>query len=130
MHYDLFFPIDNQVVCIFYPKKCLTTLSLVMCLTHGWILVQAERGQPTVFLKMVANQKRLYPGIMSHVRLENYVWVWLINKDDWSRRLGHYTLGFSLSGPISWRVWAKAHGTHKCCLSKYMYILGMDIIIF
>ena len=73
VHYDLFFPIDNQVACIFCPKKCLTALKVVMCLTHGWILVQTKRGQSTVFLNMVANQERLYPDIMSPVRLENYV---------------------------------------------------------
>ena len=43
-------------------------------------------------------------------------------------RLGHYTVGFnlgpvnllgpypvglSLPGPVSWRVWAKAHSTHN-----------------
>ena len=35
---------------------------------------------------------------MSHVRLRKYVWAWLVNEDDWARRLGHYTLGLSLSG--------------------------------
>ena len=25
-------------------------------------------------------------------------------------------MGFSLSGPVGWRVWAKAHGTHNAPL--------------
>ena len=82
MRYDLFFPLDSQVIRIFYPKKCLAALKVVTCVTHGWILVQAERGQPTVFLKMVADQERLYPDIMSLVRLGKYVWIWLVNEND------------------------------------------------
>ena len=71
-----------------------------MCVTHGWIFVQAERGQLVAFLKMVSGKERLHPGnIMSHVQLGKYVWVWLVNEDDWASGLGHYTLGFSL-GPI------------------------------
>ena len=27
--------------------------------------------------------------------------------------LGLYPVGLSLSGPVRWRVWAKAHGTHN-----------------
>ena len=27
--------------------------------------------------------------------------------------LGHYLVGLSLLGPVSWRVWAKAHGIHN-----------------
>ena len=34
MRYDLFFLIDSQVVRIFYPKECLTTLRLVMRATY------------------------------------------------------------------------------------------------
>ena len=100
MRYDLFFPLDSQVARIFYPKKCLAALRVVMCVTHGWILIQAERGQPAAFLKMVASHERLYPGIMLHVRLGKYVWAWLVNEDDLAQRLGHYTLGFSLPGPV------------------------------
>ena len=33
-------------------------------MTHRWLLVQAERGQPAAFLKMVTGQERLYPGII------------------------------------------------------------------
>ena len=88
VRYDLFFPLDNQVARIFCPKKCLTALRVVTCVTHEWILVQAERGQLATFLKMVVSQERLYSGIMSHVRLGKYVWVWLVNEDDWARRLG------------------------------------------
>ena len=73
--YDMFFPLDSQVTRIFCPKKRLTALKVVTCVTHGWILVQVERGQPTAFLKMVSSQKKLYPGIMSHVRLGKYVWA-------------------------------------------------------
>ena len=65
---------------------------------------------------MVFNQERLYPDTMSHVRLGKYVWAWLVNEGDWTRRLGHYTVGFSLLGPVGWRVWAKAHGTHNARL--------------
>ena len=31
VHYDMFFLLDSQVVCIFCPKECLTTLRVVMC---------------------------------------------------------------------------------------------------
>ena len=68
-------------------------------MTHGWLFVQAERGQPVAYLKMVSGQERLYPDIMSLVRLRKYVWVWLVNEDDWAYRLGHYIVGFSL-GPL------------------------------
>ena len=72
---------------------------MVTCVTHGWIFVQVNRGQPAVYLKMVSDQERLYPDIMSPVRLGKYVWAWLVNEDDWARRLGHYTMGFS-RGPV------------------------------
>ena len=49
-HYDLFFPFDSQIARIFYPKKRLAALMVVTCVTHGWILVQAERVQSTAFL--------------------------------------------------------------------------------
>ena len=77
-HYDLFFPLDSQIACIFCPMKRLTALKVVTYVTHGWILVQAESGQPVVFLKMVSGQERLYPGIMSLVWLGKYVWAWLV----------------------------------------------------
>ena len=108
----MFFPLDSQVTPIFCPKKCLTALKVVTCVTNGWIFVQAEVGQPVAFLKMIAGQERLYPGIISPAQLGKYVWAWLVNEDDWARRLGHYTVGFSRPGPVGWRVWAKAHGTH------------------
>ena len=73
--YDLFFPLDSQVARIFYPKKCLTALRVVTCVTHGWIFVQAEVGQPAAFLKMIAGQERLYPGIISLARLGKYIWA-------------------------------------------------------
>ena len=55
----------------------------------------------------------MYLGIISPARLGKYVWAWLVNEDDWTRRLGHYTVGFNQPGPVGWRVWAKAHGTHN-----------------
>ena len=73
--YDLFFPLDSQIARIFCSIKRLTALRVVTCVTHGWIFVQAERGQPTTFLKMVFGQGRLYPGIMSHVWHGKHVWV-------------------------------------------------------
>ena len=85
-------------------------------MTHGWIFVQAEVGQPAAFLKMIVGYERLYPGIISPARLGKYVWAWLVNEDDWARKLGHYTVGFSQPGPVGWRVWAKAHGTHNAPL--------------
>ena len=81
-YYDLLFPLDSQITRIFYPMKRLTAHRVVECVPYGWILVQAERGQPAAFLKMVSSQERLYPSIMSHVRLGKYVWVWLVNEDD------------------------------------------------
>ena len=82
-------------------------------MTHGWILVQAEVGRLIAFLKMIAGQERLYSGIISPTRMGKYVWVWLVNEDDWARRLSYYIVGFSQPGPIGWRGWAKAHGTHN-----------------
>ena len=35
--YDLFFPLDSQIARIFYPKKLLTALKVVTCVTHRWI---------------------------------------------------------------------------------------------
>ena len=116
--YDMFFPLDSQVTRIFCLKKRLTALKVVMCVTHGWILVQAKRGQSAAFLKMVSSQEKLYLGIMTYVQLGKYVWAWLVNEDDLARRLGHYTMGFSLSGLVGLRVWAKAHGTH----TKHLYL--------
>ena len=58
-HHDLFFHLNSQVARIFCPKKCLTALSVVTCVTHGWILAQVERSQPRAFLKMVGGQERL-----------------------------------------------------------------------
>ena len=52
-------------------------------MTHGWLFVQVERGQPVTFLKMVASQERSYPGIISPARLGKYVWAWLVNEDVW-----------------------------------------------
>ena len=45
-----------------------------------------------------------------------YVWAWLVNKGNWARRLGYYTVGFSHPGTVGRRVWAKAHGTHNAPL--------------
>ena len=87
-------------------------------MTYGWIFVQAEVGQPTAFLEMIVIQERLYPNIISPARLGKYVWAWLVNEDDWARRLGHYTVGFSQPGPVGWRVWTKAHGTHISHLKR------------
>ena len=85
--YDLFFPLDSQIARIFYSMMRLITIMVVTCVTHGGLFVQAERGQPAAFLKMVAGQERLYPGIISLARLGKYVRAWLVNEDDWVRRL-------------------------------------------
>ena len=69
-------------------------------MTHGWIFIQVEVGQPAVFLKMIADQERLYTGIISLARLGKYVWAWIVNEDDWAHRLGHYTVSFSQPGPV------------------------------
>ena len=82
MRYDLFFPLDSQIARIFCPKKCLTALGVVTCVTHGWIVVQAERGRSDAFLEMVACQERLYPGIKSPARLGKHDWAWSVNEDD------------------------------------------------
>ena len=87
--YDLFFPLDSQTARIFYSVMHLTSIGVATCVTHRWLLVQVERGQSAAFLKMVAGQERLYPGIISPARLGKYVWTWLVNEDDWVRRLGH-----------------------------------------
>ena len=80
--YDLFFPLDSQIARIFWPMKRLTALRVVIYVIHGWIFVQVKRCQSTAFLKMVSDQEMLYSGIMSHVRLEKYVWAKLVNEDD------------------------------------------------
>ena len=101
--YDLFFPLDNQIARIFFSMKRLTALSVVTCVTHGWVFVQTKRGKLAAFLKMVFDQERLYLDIMSHIRLGKHVWVWLVNEDDWARRLGHYIVGFNL-GLVDWAI--------------------------
>ena len=55
MRYDLFFPLDSQVVRIFSPNTCLTAFRVLTCVTHGWILVQTEASRPVAFLKMLAD---------------------------------------------------------------------------
>ena len=86
--HNLFFPLDSQTARIFCSMTRLTAIRLVTCVTHGWLFVQAEISQPAALLKMVAGQERLYPNIISPTRLGKYVWVWLVNEDDWVRRLG------------------------------------------
>ena len=113
MRYDLFFPFDSQIARIFCSLMRLAAIRMVTYMTHGRIFVQAERGQLATYLKMVSGQERLYPNIMSPVRLGKYVWVWFVNEDDWTRKLDHYTVGFSQPEPIGWRGWVKACGTHK-----------------
>ena len=84
---------------------------------------------------MVACQERLYPGIISPSRLGKYVWAWLVNEDDWARRLGLYGFQFwarRLTRPVGWRVWAKAHGTHNAPLfsAEEVVLLGWEKRIF
>ena len=43
--YDMFFPLYSQIACIFCSMMCLTAIRVVTCVTHGWLFVQAERGQ-------------------------------------------------------------------------------------
>ena len=54
VRYDLFFPLDSQIVLIFCSMMRLTTIKVVTCVTHGELFVQAERGMLDAFLKMVA----------------------------------------------------------------------------
>ena len=75
MRYDLFFPLNSQVARIFLPKTCLSAFRVVTCVTHGWILVQTKAGRSTAFLKMVADQERLYPYIISLAQPGKYVWA-------------------------------------------------------
>ena len=74
VRYDLFFPLDSQIACIFCSMMRLTAIRVVTCVTHGELFVQAERGQPAA-LKMVASHERLYLGIISPTQLVKYVWV-------------------------------------------------------
>ena len=53
-------------------------------MTHGWILVQVKVGLPAAFLKMITDQERLYLDIIYLARFRKYVWVWLVNDDDWA----------------------------------------------
>ena len=85
---DLFFPLDSQTALIFRSMMRLTVIRVVTCLTRGWLLVQAERGQPTASLKMVAGQERLYSGIIFLARLGKYCWAWFVNEDDCVRNIG------------------------------------------
>ena len=63
---------------------------------------------------------------MSSVHLGKHVWALLVNEGNWTRRLDFYIAGFSHSGPISRRVWAKAHGTHTHdkCIALRSYTLN------
>ena len=47
MRYDLIFLLDSQVVFIFCPKKCLTTLRVVMRVTYT--LSSSERSSRCLF---------------------------------------------------------------------------------
>ena len=86
--YDLLFLLDSQTTRIFCSMMRSTAIRVVTCVTHGWFFVQAERVQSATSLKMVADQERLYPDIISPAWLGKYVWVWLVNEDDWVHRLG------------------------------------------
>ena len=44
MRYDLFFLLDSPVVGIFYPKKCLTTLRVVMSVTYTCLSSERSSG--------------------------------------------------------------------------------------
>ena len=70
-------------------------------MTHGWILVQAEAGQPATFLNIVTDHERMYPSIISHTQLRKYVWACLVNENNCARRLGHYIVGFSQSSLLA-----------------------------
>ena len=91
--------------CSHLPR--LTAIRVVTFVTRGWLFVQAERGQPSTSLKMVADQERLYLGNISLARLGKYIWVWLVNKDDWVRKLSLYRfqlLARRLTGPLTFEV--------------------------
>ena len=47
VRYDMFFLLDSQVVRIFCPKECLTTLRVVMCATY--IRSSLERSSGCLF---------------------------------------------------------------------------------
>ena len=44
MRNDLFFLLDSQVVYIFYPKECLTTLKVVMRATYTRLILERSSG--------------------------------------------------------------------------------------
>ena len=65
MRYDLFFLLDSPVVRIFYPKKCLTTLRMVMSVTYT--CSSSERSSGCLFKddnwlgKIVSRRYMPYP---------------------------------------------------------------------
>ena len=84
---------------------------------------------------MVADQERLYLDIISLARLGKYVWACLVNEDDWVCRLGLFGFQFwarRLTGPVGWKVWAKAHGTHNApfFLAREVILPGREKRIF
>ena len=90
--YDMFFLLYNQTTLQiaklpFKWLNCpyllrLTSIREVTCVTHGMLFVSVKRGQSVAFLKMVAGEERLHPGIISPARLRKYVWTRLVNEDD------------------------------------------------
>ena len=65
MRYDLFFLLDSLFVCIFCPKKCLTTLKVVMSMTYT--CSSSERSSGCLFKddnqpgKTISKRHMLYP---------------------------------------------------------------------
>ena len=121
VHYDLFFLLDSQVVCIFCPKKCLTTLRVVMCVTYtrssserlsGCLFKDDKRPGETISRRYMP-----YPIGM-------YVWTLLVNENDWAFRLGHHPVVFSQPGSVGRSSWAQAHGTHNAPF----FLLGRTVV--
>ena len=51
MRYDMFFILDSPVVLTFYPKKCLTILKVVMCMTYT--CSSSERSSGCLFKEVI-----------------------------------------------------------------------------
>ena len=86
-----------------------------MC--DSWVDTRSNRGRSAdCLLKDGSWPGEIVPTHYIAYPLGKYVWAWPVNEDNWACRLGHYTVGFSHPGPVGWRVWAKAHGTHNAPL--------------
>ena len=98
MRYDLFFLLDSPIVRIFYPKKCLTTLKVVMSMTYT--CSSLERSSKCLFKEVIrlgdTASRRYIPYPDGDVCFDL-----TCKENDWVRRLGHRLVVLRRTRPVS-----------------------------